>query len=311
MNHSIKHTKEENSMKVFYHNDMDGRASAAIVFMSEFVNQFKTLTEFYKGEDIPKCPQFYEMDYNKEFPSSNIVFNENVIIVDYTPNKEEQKLLCSKTSNIIWIDHHKSTIDDEENILKQYQGKRKTDKAACKLTWEFYFPNEPVPHSIELIEDYDIWKFEFEETNKFQSGISLYDTHPTSKIWRKLLYPICEGHEIIEQGETILQYREQTNEKIIDRYAFYTNLDGYKVVACNSPLSNSQLFDSLFGSNFDFDIMSVFVFDGEKYSVSLYTSKKNIDVSKIAKMYGGGGHKGAAGFVCKELPFEKNKTKND
>jgi nanoRNase/pAp phosphatase (c-di-AMP/oligoRNAs hydrolase) len=46
-----------------------------------------------------------------------------------------------------------------------------------------------------------------------------------------------------------------------------------------------------------------FVFDGEQYTVSLYS--KTVDVSEIAKKYGGGGHKGAAGFQCKKLPFMK------
>ena len=36
-----------------------------------------------------------------------------------------------------------------------------------------------------------------------------------------------------------------------------------------------------------------------------YIPKKNIDCSEIAKKYGGGGHKQAAGFQCKELPFKR------
>ena len=41
-----------------------------------------------------------------------------------------------------------------------------------------------------------------------------------------------------------------------------------------------------------------------QWAVSLYSSNADIDVSKIAKAKGGGGHKGAAGFQCKTLPFE-------
>ena len=39
------------------------------------------------------------------------------------------------------------------------------------------------------------------------------------------------------------------------------------------------------------------------WRVSLYTIFDHIDVSEIAKKYGGGGHKNAAGFVCDNLPF--------
>jgi nanoRNase/pAp phosphatase (c-di-AMP/oligoRNAs hydrolase) len=37
--------------------------------------------------------------------------------------------------------------------------------------------------------------------------------------------------------------------------------------------------------------------------VSLYSEK--VDVSIIAKNHGGGGHAGAAGFICRDLPFER------
>jgi nanoRNase/pAp phosphatase (c-di-AMP/oligoRNAs hydrolase) len=47
------------------------------------------------------------------------------------------------------------------------------------------------------------------------------------------------------------------------------------------------------------------VLDGSQYTVSLYS--ETIDVSVIAKKHGGGGHKGAAGFVCPKLPFHSHK----
>ena len=41
-----------------------------------------------------------------------------------------------------------------------------------------------------------------------------------------------------------------------------------------------------------------------KWKVSLYSTKPEIDCGAIAKTYGGGGHVGAAGFVCNRLPWE-------
>jgi nanoRNase/pAp phosphatase (c-di-AMP/oligoRNAs hydrolase) len=38
-------------------------------------------------------------------------------------------------------------------------------------------------------------------------------------------------------------------------------------------------------------------------TVSLYSTKPEIDCGEIARTFGGGGHKGAAGFQCTELPF--------
>ena len=50
--------------------------------------------------------------------------------------------------------------------------------------------------------------------------------------------------------------------------------------------------------------MLSFIWRKGQWTVSLYSTKSDIDVSIIAKNYGGGGHKGASGFQCKELPFK-------
>jgi nanoRNase/pAp phosphatase (c-di-AMP/oligoRNAs hydrolase) len=54
-----------------------------------------------------------------------------------------------------------------------------------------------------------------------------------------------------------------------------------------------------------YPVCIAYVHDGEKFTVSLYST--TVDVSKIAKKFGGGGHKGAAGFTCDKLPFERAK----
>ena len=53
-----------------------------------------------------------------------------------------------------------------------------------------------------------------------------------------------------------------------------------------------------------YDLMITFVRRKDKlWNVSLYSTKDHIDCGSIAKSFGGGGHKGAAGFQCKDLPF--------
>jgi len=42
---------------------------------------------------------------------------------------------------------------------------------------------------------------------------------------------------------------------------------------------------------------------GKKWSYSVYSTKPDIDCSAFAKRYGGGGHKGAAGFYSDSLIF--------
>ena len=44
---------------------------------------------------------------------------------------------------------------------------------------------------------------------------------------------------------------------------------------------------------------ATFFYDGEGYVFSLRSDDNGLDVSEIAKQYGGGGHKHAAGFKLK------------
>lgn len=77
-----------------------------------------------------------------------------------------------------------------------------------------------------------------------------------------------------------------------------------KCIAINKGLTNSKVFDSVWNAE-KYDAMLTFCLMSPKrgWTISLYSDKPGIDVSKIAKSRGGGGHKQAAGFQSKALPF--------
>ena len=62
----------------------------------------------------------------------------------------------------------------------------------------------------------------------------------------------------------------------------------------------------MFGEKYsEYPLVMVWVFDGTQYVYSIFSGNLEIDCSKIAESYGGGGHKGAAGFSSKDLLFRK------
>jgi nanoRNase/pAp phosphatase (c-di-AMP/oligoRNAs hydrolase) len=71
-----------------------------------------------------------------------------------------------------------------------------------------------------------------------------------------------------------------------------------KVFAVNAGNVNSMFF----GNKMDeYDICAAYNYNGDKYTVSLYS--KEIDTSEISESLGGGGHPGASGFTDNNLPF--------
>lgn len=268
-------------MKCFYHNDMDGKCSAAIVY------------KYAHGQG-----QYIEMDYSKEFPIDAIEPREEVWIVDFHIPREDFDKLLKITPAVVWIDHHKSALEELQDIdiILTGNGIRQDGIAACRLTWDYCFPNETPPYIVLLLADYDVWKFEYgNETDKLQAGIKLYPTDPWSTYWETWLdsnyYPRVE----ISEGKIILAYIGN-HYKSLDKFPI--EFEGYKCIACNISRASSKVFDSVAE---DYDMMITFYYDGRGWHYSLYTSREDIDVSSIALKYGGGGHRKAAGFNSDEL----------
>lgn len=274
-------------MKCFYHTDMDGHCAGAIVYRA-----------FY-GAGV-----FFPINYNQEFPFDKIEKDETVVIVDFSLQKEgDFDRLLEITPNVIWIDHHKTAIEKHAHLADNVIGVRRDGISGCELAWEFFFPTKTMPRVVQLLGDYDIWAFKYgDDTNKLQAGIRLFDTKPESCEWDTWLKPGYQPTEEIKSGEIALKYRDNYYAGLISAWSFFTEFEGYKVVACNAGSVSSQMFDTV---KEDYDIMMPFVFDGKRWTVSLYTKKKDIDVSELAKRYGGGGHKQAAGFQCDTLPFRR------
>lgn len=288
-----KKERMDEKMKCFYHDDMDGKCAGAIV------HKFFKVDNDYTKETGEEC-EFLRINYKDEFPFDSIKPRESIVIVDFSLQKEgEFQKLLGITDNVIWIDHHKTAIEKHGDL--NVRGVRRDGTAGCELAWEYFYPREITPPVVKLLGDYDVWAFKYgENTNKLQTGIRLYNTKPTSEDWSKWLNPDYYPTEELEKGEISLLYRNNYYAGLAKSWAFFAEFEGYKAVVCNAGSVSSQLFDSI---TEDFDIMMPFVFDGKQWTVSIYSTKKDIDVSEIAKKHGGGGHRGAAGFQCKELPF--------
>lgn len=272
-------------MICYYHNDLDGRCAAAIV-----LNRY------------PDC-RMREIDY-KEDPdfSKEIGIEETVYIVDFSFKPEKMKaLLAHKRKDIHWIDHHKTAIDYNYNVM----GSRdfsEPGKSGCELTWEYLHPTEPVLEAIKLIGDRDTWAWKYgSRTKLFTAGMLAKDTRPESNLMQKLVSDrLFLIEEVIGIGDVVISQKEKYATACRKSLGYKTVFEGHSVYVVNLPFASSESF----GEFYELYLCASVSWDGDQWTVSLRVKNtENIDVSEIAKKYGGGGHKGAAGFNCKELPF--------
>lgn len=316
-----------NTVCVYHKIDLDGWMSAAIVkhWFSKELEQYPT--------------KYNDVDFNKHI-NDNITFigynygdsipdlsgYDRVIMVDCSfPKVEMEKLFDRLGENFIWCDHHKSALQmmfTEGERSVHPLGRQNVSYAACELAWQYFFPNENMPEIVRLLGRYDCFghKGTDEELKvlEFQYGARQCITN-YEDAYNYLHNCLIQEGQIIENSILL-------NGKCIYEYLCTDAKQSYKngfSLFLREPLStcikdpsdfperkficiNKERFNPInFGIDYHAD-----GYDGAacfnrrsdgNWTFSLYNDNGLVDCSVIAKTFGGGGHKGAAGFVTKNI----------
>lgn len=279
-------------MLCIYHiADHDGKGSAAIV-----------------GNKFPGEVEFCGYDHNMNPPYDLVKKHDKIVICDIALPLDFM-FEINETKDLIWIDHHISVISEyEEKIAtgkyKEIKGLRRVGTAAIELTWEYFYPEKPVPEGIKLLALNDIFDLRDDRVRPFEYAVqSLGVNHPDEEIWTKLINNEADIDDLVENGRYILSWIKVRNYRLVRGLAFESKLNGLKCLCANMPQGYSEFFDSY--PHLDkYDFMVNFYMDKNSlWKMTFYSQKENVDVSQIAAQFGGGGHKGAAGASkLKELP---------
>ena len=311
---------------VIHHSaDFDG------LFCREIARKFLPDAELigWDFKDAPLSPARLTVDspvYVLDLPV------DRVFGVSFRPDTQSS-LLDHIRRNVIWIDHHKSSIESHPTSIPGY---RIDGVAACRLAWHWFTaslgPNNPhcqpadyhladkqhfldrkvsEPLAVRLAGEYDIWDKRDPNAEVFQFGLRSREMDETD--WGQLLDSGCNesgyagGRLVAEllQNGILLQGYQQASDKCMMHRSFIAEWEGLKFLALNTARCNSLTFAARDVPETGHDALMGFYFDGQKWNVSLYHAKHrmDLDLSEIAKKHGGGGHRGACGFRVDKLPF--------
>jgi oligoribonuclease NrnB/cAMP/cGMP phosphodiesterase (DHH superfamily) len=299
---------------IVYHKvDFDGVCGAAVIY--------------HHLKDKPLKIKFIPMDYGDPFPFEIINYDDNVYMVDFSLSMNDMKKIKDKTlekGSFIWLDHHISALNDYKDTPFTIIGLRHPKIAGCELAYLFthytilnlaYDTNYdeiiekyPIPEVIKHLGRYDVWDLDHHNgILDFQYGLRLENDvyNPKAEIWEKLLiYPDSYFLGIEREGYKYRKILNIENENYCEHHAFETVFENLRFIALNIGNASSHTFDSVYDES-KHDAMMRFALkvspNGEPYyTVSMYTTK-DINLSLIAKKYGGGGHKKACGFQIKDI----------
>lgn len=277
-----------------YHNkDLDGICSGAII-----------------KKKYPHATMI-GWDYGEPIPEELVDCDCEVIMADISfPMKDMDRVAKWVGKNYFtWIDHHKTAIEDYRTSgILGIDAFVKEGVAACELTWIILI-DEPIPYVVRLLGAYDTWRqndpnMDWDaEILPYQYGMrSIVGLSVDSMVeyLDQIPKPI-EVLPIISAGKAILIYQNQQNQMIAEQAAFAAILWGHIAICLNTQTHGSAAFHGVYAPE-NYELMLTYCYDGKgNWKFSLRTTYDHIDVSKIAKLYGGGGHAKAAGFSVKNL----------
>ncbi|HEY1028371.1 MAG TPA: DHHA1 domain-containing protein [Pseudomonas sp.] len=251
--------------------------------------------------------EFHAGHYGKPAPD---VEGRDVIIVDFSYPYHLLVLLGHQARSLLVIDHHKTAAEDlalppftpapatfsEWATSTQRVGTVfDMERSGAGLTWDYFNPGQPRPALINHIEDRDLWRFKLEGTREIMANVFSYP-HDFAA-WDWVMNAPIDDH--LSRGLAIERKHHKDLAELTGSNTRLTSIAGYSVPTINLPptmasdaghqLSEGQPFAAIYWDT------------AEHRKYSLRSRPEGLDVSEIAKQFGGGGHRNAAGFT---VPFD-------
>jgi oligoribonuclease NrnB/cAMP/cGMP phosphodiesterase (DHH superfamily) len=281
----VDHAKA-NATVVIYHADcFDGMCAAWVAD-----RYFRK-----KGYSVVFHPARYGED-----PPYEMCRGKWVYCIDFSYPREKLIRLKLEARELLVLDHHKTAQAELEGLS---YANFDMERSGAGMAWDWFFSEEPRHWLVNCIEDRDLWRFKYEQT-RFQMAwiatvpFTIGDYHMLS---------LANPFDIMERGKAIQRYINNYGKKAREHTVF-KDIGGFTFPVMNMSYQNCSDHLSAFiehsGGRWD-RAASFFLTRDDKWQFSL-RSVGEFDVSAIAKQYGGGGHKNAAGFTVEVLPWENH-----
>lgn len=247
----------------------------------------------------PNGYDFHPASYGKEPPD---VAGRDVILVDFSYPREVLMRMAESAKSILVLDHHwtasadLATVSEDASVIAGlcpivvlFDMKR----SGAGLAWDYLFPCEPRPRFLGFVEDRDLWTFKFPETKA--SHALLGSVPRTFEVWDQVMLgsPV-EQANALAQGAALLRMIEKQVADAVGSSRRTMTIAGVEVPVANVPGFLASDAGHVLGEDAPF--AATYFDTDQRRCFSLRSRPEGADVSAIAKQYGGGGHKNAAGF---------------
>lgn len=255
----------------------------------------------------------------------------DLVLVDFCYPPRVMLDLQLVARSILVLDHHKSaeadmpanplTADDQLTVVRiegfdvdadptwrhfqgwveqdKCEGIRKAmiyalfdmDRSGAGIAWDFFHPGAPRPELIDHVEDRDLWRFALPGTREIQAAVFSYPYE--FDVWGLLMETPMET--LRAQGVAIERKHHKDVAELVKVAKRQMVIGHYEVPVASLPYTLASDAGHLMAKGQPF---AACYYDKDGGRVfSLRSTDQGVDVSEVAKLYGGGGHARAAGFT--------------
>lgn len=228
------------------------------------------------------------------------VRGRDVFLVDFSYKRTVVQDMLSQARSVTLIDHHKTAIDDLIQLTSDIgQGHGPLgwfcdlNRSGATLAWDYLFPGEDRPLLLGHVEDRDLWRFKLPGTREIQAFVFSHEY--SFDLWDKLMS--ADQVELLKMTAAGAAIERKHHKDVAELVAVCKRrmvIGAYDVPVASLPYTLVSDAAHLMAQGEPFAACYWDTAEGRVFG--LRATDQGVDVSEVAKLYGGGGHAKAAGF---------------
>lgn len=226
------------------------------------------------------------------------VAGKDVVLVDFSYKRPVMEQIVDAARSVVVLDHHKTAEADLAG-LPGAEVVFDMERAGSRIAWDYYFPNEVPPQVLLHVEDRDLWRFALPKTREIQANIFSYPYE--FDIWDRLMR--ADPAVLAVEGAAIERKHFKDVAELVKVCQRTMRIAGHTIPVASLPYTLTSDAGHLMAQGQPFAACYWDTPQGRVFS--LRSTDNGIDVSEIAKQFGGGGHRNAAGFTLSRAAAEQ------
>lgn len=255
-----------------------------------------------RGDEVRYIPYVHGTSADSE-----VFRGKNVLLVDMILSRGDMEALFGVARAVYCLDHHETSRwaegEDWAYIDMSFSG------AMLAQMWvDAHLHGEDlnadavareVPKLVQYVQDRDLWRYALPNSREVTEWLFLHDFDFATWSACEATLESAEGMAAaVAQGHAIQKYVAKHVLKPLAKSGRRRKLGGFDVIAVATRLCVSDLGEMLY-THFPECIILMYarnLDDPGKFDVSLRSASDDVNCVELARQFGGGGHKRAAGF---------------